>query len=91
MQIIKLWLKITAVLALLGWAGHAAFPELSRWTDGVFSMGAASDAHAAKPAKINKQHIPHIIEKPLTIADEMSKAPAPKKAPHATPTFRVNE
>lgn len=37
MQIIKVWLKITAVLAVLGWVLHWASPDFSAWLDGVFS------------------------------------------------------
>ncbi|WP_435641279.1 hypothetical protein [Micavibrio aeruginosavorus] len=37
MQIIKVWLKITAVLAVLGWFLHWASPDFAAWLDGVFS------------------------------------------------------
>ncbi|AGH97432.1 hypothetical protein [Micavibrio aeruginosavorus] len=37
MQIIKVWLKITAFLAVLGWVLHWASPDFAAWLDGVFS------------------------------------------------------
>lgn len=36
MQIIKLWLKISAFLAILGWITHAVNPDFAAWVDGLF-------------------------------------------------------
>lgn len=36
MQILKLWLKISALLAILGWITHAVNPDFAAWIDGLF-------------------------------------------------------
>lgn len=44
MQIIKLWLKLTALLAILGWATHALNPEFAAWMDGFFETKKVIDS-----------------------------------------------
>lgn len=61
MQIIKLWFKLTAVLALLGWGLHTFSPGFAAWTDEVFkskeSVAAPTPAakHTPSPAKASSQ------------------------------------
>jgi hypothetical protein len=49
MQIIKVWLKITAVLAVLGWFLHWASPDFAAWLDGVFSKKDAAVVQQTVP------------------------------------------
>ena len=39
MQIIRVWLKITAILAVLGWAVHMFSPGFAAWWNGLFARG----------------------------------------------------
>lgn len=48
MQIIKLWFKLTAILALLGWGMHTFSPGFAAWTDGFFKGKDVIDAQMAK-------------------------------------------
>lgn len=69
MQIIKLWLKLTTILAILGWATHAMNPKFAAWVDDFF--------HAEKVIKVIHTPLP---EAPVVQTEKSeSAAPLPYK------------
>lgn len=68
MQIIQVWLKITALLAFLGWGAHTFSPDFARWVDGFFSAKTVIDtaADAKPPARPAPTGIAPRADKPVT-------------------------
>lgn len=51
MQIVKLWLKISALLAILGWLGHGVFDQPRREAPKVVAMPIDAETPPETPAK----------------------------------------